>query len=177
MGAQSFIMMYMAGEAWQYGKRKISAMTNEEFNKLSPLQLLKEQQSTLKEAIPSIEQSMKDMTPMVQTITAEMIKAIPEIATGLVTGIEEASGTSTSSGTLGVSAVGEAQIGIASDNVNALVEVFTWLGQALAAGLSNEGIIAAPGTIAAATEVSSTNETALIATIEAEQEALALLEK
>lgn len=79
MGAQSFIMMYMAGEAWQYGKRKISAMTNEEFNKLTPIELLKNQQSTLKEAIPSMEKSMEDMTPMFKTITAEMLKAIPPV--------------------------------------------------------------------------------------------------
>ncbi len=87
MGAQSFIMMYMAGEAWQYGKRKISAMTNEEFNKLTPIELLKQQQSTLKEAIPSMEQSLKDMQPMIATVAEEMIKAIPVITKGIGEGI------------------------------------------------------------------------------------------
>ncbi len=87
MGAQSFIMMYMAGEAWQYGKRKISAMTNEEFNKLTPIELLKQQQSTLKEAIPSMEKSMKDMQPMIKTIAAEMLAAIPQITAGIGQGI------------------------------------------------------------------------------------------
>ncbi len=89
MGAQSFIMMYMAGEAWQYGKRKISAMTNAEFNELTPLELLKQQQSTLKEAIPSMQASMKDMQPLVKTIAAEMLKAIPEIIKGLGQGAQE----------------------------------------------------------------------------------------
>ncbi len=40
MPIQSYLMMYFAGSGWQYGKRKISAMSNEEFNKLTPEQLL-----------------------------------------------------------------------------------------------------------------------------------------
>ncbi len=36
MGAQSLVLGKAFGEGFQYGKRKISAMTNEEFNKLTP---------------------------------------------------------------------------------------------------------------------------------------------
>ncbi len=127
MGAQSFIMMYMAGEAWQYGKRKISAMTNEEFNKLTPVELLKQQQSTLKEAIPSMNQSMQDMKPMIQTVAKEMVAALPEIAKGLGAGVSEIinpTATQTSSGTLGFSAVGTTQIGIAASGAQSIAEVF-----------------------------------------------------
>ncbi len=68
MGAQSFIMMYQAGEGWQYGKRKISAMSNEEFNKLTPQMVLEKQAIVLRQALPTIQKSMNDMTPMIATI-------------------------------------------------------------------------------------------------------------
>ncbi len=85
MAAQSFVMMMQAGEGWQYGKRKQSAMTNEEFNKQSPQSIMQRQMSELKRAIPTIEQSMNNMTPMIRTIVtqygdfmAEIVKATPD---------------------------------------------------------------------------------------------------
>ncbi len=90
MGAQSFIMMYQAGEGWQYGKRKISAMSNEEFNKLTPNMVLEKQAIVLRQALPTIQKSMDDMTPMISTIIAqygdfirEAIKALPELAANI----------------------------------------------------------------------------------------------
>ncbi len=92
MGSQSFIMMYEAGAAWQYGKRRISAMSNEEFNKLTPLKLLEEHTALLRSAIPTIQKSMEDMSPLVRTIMvqfgeyiAEAVKAFPE-ALGAIAG-------------------------------------------------------------------------------------------
>ncbi len=79
MGAQSFIMMFQAGEGWQYGKRRISAMSNEDFNKLTPERLLQNQSVTLKSSIRTIEQSMNAMTPMVGTIVAQYGDFIKEI--------------------------------------------------------------------------------------------------
>ncbi len=86
MGAQSFIMMYQAGEGWQYGKRKISAMSNEEFNKLTPEIVMEKQAVVLRNALPTIEKSMNDMTPMIRTIIAqygdflrEAIATIPQL--------------------------------------------------------------------------------------------------
>ncbi len=85
MGAQSFIMMYQAGEGWQYGKRKISAMSNEEFNALTPQIVMEKQAVVLRSALSTIEKSMNDMTPMVGSIIKqygdfirEIIAAIPE---------------------------------------------------------------------------------------------------
>ncbi len=111
MGAQSFIMMYQAGEGWQYGKRKISAMSNEEFNKLTPEIVLEKQAIVLRNALPTIQRSMNDMTPMIQTIIAqygdfirEMIKALPEaignIFEGGITGVG-LSGKGSVSGSIG----------------------------------------------------------------------------
>ncbi len=79
MGAQSFIMMFQAGEGWQYGKRRISAMSNEDFNKLTPERLLENQAATLRKALPTIERSMNAMTPMIATIVAQYGDFIKEV--------------------------------------------------------------------------------------------------
>ncbi len=79
MGAQSFIMMYQAGEGWQYGKRKISAMSNEEFNKLTPELVLEKQAVVLQNALGTIEKSMNSMTPMIGTIVEQYGDFIREI--------------------------------------------------------------------------------------------------
>ncbi len=68
MGAQSYLMMYMAGAGWQYGKRKISAMSNETFNPLTVTSLYKQMTTELKESIPTIEKSMNDMTDLLAPI-------------------------------------------------------------------------------------------------------------
>ncbi len=93
LGAQSFIMMYQAGEGWQYGKRRISALSNEEFNKLTPQSLMERQAMELKGAIPIIERSMNNMTRMIPMIIGqygdfirEAIKAMPTLVQNVVGG-------------------------------------------------------------------------------------------
>ncbi len=73
MGAQSAVMMKMAGENWQYGKRRISAMSNEDFNALTPLGLYQLETAELQQIIPSITSSLESMTPLTATIVTEMI--------------------------------------------------------------------------------------------------------
>ncbi len=79
MGAQSFVMMFQAGEGWQYGKRRISAMSNEDFNKLTPERLLQNQAATLRSSLSTIEKSMNDMTPMIETIIRQYGDFLKEI--------------------------------------------------------------------------------------------------
>ncbi len=79
MGAQSFIMMYQAGEGWQYGKRKQSAMSNEDFNKQTPLSIMQNQAFVLRSARGTIEKSMNDMTPMISTIVSQYGDFVKEI--------------------------------------------------------------------------------------------------
>ncbi len=95
MGTQSFIMMYQAGEGWQYGKRKQSALSNEEFNKQTPLSIMNRQRQELINALPSIKDSMNAMTPLINTIVtqygdflAEIIKATPEAIKNATGGLE-----------------------------------------------------------------------------------------
>ena len=65
--------MKMAGEQWQYGKRRIAAMSNEDFNKLTPQKLINIETKELRAMIPTIQQSMKDMSVLTPTIVQEMI--------------------------------------------------------------------------------------------------------
>ncbi len=109
MGAQSFIMMFQAGEGWQYGKRRISAMSNEEFNELTPELVLEKQAVVLKNSLATIEQSMNNMTPMVGTIVkqygdfiAQVINNLPEAAKNAFGGINiSLFGAGSGSGKLG----------------------------------------------------------------------------
>jgi len=73
MGAQSLVIGKMFGEGFQYGKRKISAMPNEEFNKLSFEDLMSNARNEIKASIPTMQQAMNDMQPMVATVVHEFI--------------------------------------------------------------------------------------------------------
>jgi len=68
MPIQSYLMMYFAGSGWQYGKRKISAMSNEQFNKLTSEELLKQHSIELKDMLPTLEKSLNDVTPLVEIL-------------------------------------------------------------------------------------------------------------
>lgn len=87
MALQSYFMMLLAGEAWQLGKRKISAMSNEDFNDMDIQEHLESLITRMEKSIPSIEKSIASFTPLAQTLTAEMIKTLPEIAKGVGEGI------------------------------------------------------------------------------------------
>ncbi len=84
MPIQSYLMMYFAGSGWQYGKRRISAMSNEQFNKLTPEELLKQHSIELKNMLPTLEKSLNDVTPLVRILIEqygdfirEALKAMP----------------------------------------------------------------------------------------------------
>ncbi len=100
MAAQSFVMMMQAGEGWQYGKRKQSAMTNEEFNKQTPLSIMQRQMSELKQAIPTIEESMNAMTPMIRTIVIQYGEFMKEIIRALPEALKAAQGGQTLTGNI-----------------------------------------------------------------------------
>ncbi len=80
MGAQSLVIGKMFGEGFQYGKRKISAMSNDEFNKLTFEDMMSNARTELKASIPTINASLQDMDEMVEVVVNEFLKYI-----GLVT--------------------------------------------------------------------------------------------
>ncbi len=68
MPIQSYLMMYFAGAGWQIGKRKISAIPNEEFNKMSANDLLQGFTADLRGSIPTLESSLKDISPLISVL-------------------------------------------------------------------------------------------------------------
>ncbi len=87
MGIQSAVMAKQFGENFQYGKRRISAMSNEEFNALSWEQLMKNNADAVQSLIPTMEKTLQDMRPLVETILrefAQMMKQLIALAPELV---------------------------------------------------------------------------------------------
>ncbi len=87
MPIQSYLMMYFAGAGWQIGKRKMSAIPNTEFNKMSINDLLKGFTADLRETIPTLIKSMNDVTPLIEVLikqygdfVKEAIAALPQAA-------------------------------------------------------------------------------------------------
>ncbi len=93
MAAQSFAMGHAFGTSFQYGKRKISSMTNEEFNALSATDLHGELQADIRAMIPNMNQSFKTMeqfqidiiNSMVNTLKIAAQQFFEWITTGKVT--------------------------------------------------------------------------------------------
>ncbi len=93
MGAQSLVIGKMFGEGFQYGKRKISAMTNEEFNKLTFEDMMSNARIELRNSIPTMNAALQDMKPMVDIVVREFLQYINEVSKTLqavtVTGLEQ----------------------------------------------------------------------------------------
>ncbi len=96
MTAQSAAMAQAFGTFYQYGKRKISAMTNEEFNKETPQHLFEELTADISGMIPNMKTSFADMNDLQNTIIREISAIIPqlpkEITAGLAQGTADAGG-------------------------------------------------------------------------------------
>ncbi len=94
MGAQSLVIGKMFGEGFQYGKRKISAMPNEEFNALTFKDMMSNARDEMKASIPTMQAALQDMQPMVETVVREftnylslVIKEAPQASDQIVNDI------------------------------------------------------------------------------------------
>ncbi len=99
MGAQSLVIGKMFGEGFQYGKRKISAMPNEEFNKLTFEAMMSNARSEMQASIPTMQKALQDMKPMVETVVHEftnylslVISEAPKQAEQVLESLKDASG-------------------------------------------------------------------------------------
>ncbi len=92
MGAQSAVMMKMAGEQWQFGKRRISAMSNEDFNKLTSLKLYEIETSELRQMIPTMKKSFDDMTALNPVIVNAMIQMAKDFVQSLLNAAQSGDG-------------------------------------------------------------------------------------
>lgn len=86
MTAQSLMMMLGAGRAWQYGKRDISAKSNEEFNKYTPQDMIEETFADIREMIPTLKENMEDMKELQRFIITEMVSYIRTLPEDIVAG-------------------------------------------------------------------------------------------
>ncbi len=76
MGIQSAVMAKSFGENFQFGKRRISAMSNEEFNKLTPLKILEQNTRELKSMIPEMEKSVQEMRTFQTFLIREFLRTL-----------------------------------------------------------------------------------------------------
>ncbi len=93
MAGQSMIMGDAFGKAYQYGKRKISSMSNEDFNKMDANTLGRELQEDYSAIIPHLKVAVhesRDFQSLVIQELAEIIKSLPkEILSALGTGSDQ----------------------------------------------------------------------------------------
>ncbi len=89
MAYQSIVMGDAFGRGFQFGKRKISAMSNEEFNKLDIVKMFQEINSDYHRMIPTVEESMEKSMDLQVTIVTELLKIIPSLIDALVKGTGE----------------------------------------------------------------------------------------
>ncbi len=73
MFMQSVMMGYGFGTGFQYSKRKISAMSNEEFNATTIANETQKMFASYKLIIPDLEQSIRDSKDLQKTVLTEMI--------------------------------------------------------------------------------------------------------
>ncbi len=73
MATQSIVMGEAFGKGFQYGKRKISAMDNETFNKTELSQLISETFKAYHDAIPSLKESINQSTDLQNYIVSKLI--------------------------------------------------------------------------------------------------------
>ncbi len=86
MAAQSAAMALAFGTNFQYGKRKISSMSNEEFNALTPEILTKNLTADIGKMIPHVQQSMQEMSSLQGFIIRELIEEIKKLPENIIAG-------------------------------------------------------------------------------------------
>ncbi len=87
MAAQSMIMGDSFGKAYQYGKRKISAMSNEEFNKLDTKQLGQEILTDYRNIIPSVSQAIEESNKFQSLIVNQLAQILRDLPADLIGGV------------------------------------------------------------------------------------------
>ncbi len=79
MAYQSLVMGDAFGRAFQFGKRKISAMSNEQFNALNITQMFEQISNEYTRMIPTVEKAMQQSLELQVTIVKELLKTLPAI--------------------------------------------------------------------------------------------------
>ncbi len=83
MGIQSAVMAKQFGENFQYGKRRISAMDNDEFNKLTPKILMSNANRELTEMMPEMKESIIQMQEFQIFLVKEFLNMIQNFVSSM----------------------------------------------------------------------------------------------
>ncbi len=83
MGIQSAVMAKQFGENFQYGKRRISAMDNDEFNKLTPKILMSNANRELTDMMPEMKESIIQMQEFQIFLVKEFLNMIQNFVSSM----------------------------------------------------------------------------------------------
>ncbi len=84
MATQSLVMGESFGKAFQFGKRKISAMSNEEFNKLNIEDVASEMFKAYDKITPKLQESMEKSQELQEFIVKQMLLMVPKLIESLL---------------------------------------------------------------------------------------------
>ncbi len=98
MATQSLVMGEAFGKGFQYGKRRISAMSNEEFNKLTVQEMGSDMYKSYEHIIPDLKVSINQSTELQNFIVAKLLDMPRELASAFVGGLTGKSTTATAVG-------------------------------------------------------------------------------
>jgi len=88
MAAQSFAMGEAFGKGFQSGKRRVSSMTNEQFNSKTQAQLFEETTADISAMIPSMKKQMSEFTLLQSDIIKELIGYIKKLPGDIAEGLD-----------------------------------------------------------------------------------------
>ncbi len=84
MAYQSLAMGEAFGSGFQYGKRRISAMANEDFNRMSFVDMAKDVHANIEKGIPTLTASMTRFTTLQTTVIEELISYVKLLGPALL---------------------------------------------------------------------------------------------
>lgn len=84
MAAQSMVMGDAFGRGYQMGKRRISSMSNEQFNAYTHTQLMIDLHQDIQAAIPTMKQGLSNMDEYTQFVINKLLNILPQMTKGLI---------------------------------------------------------------------------------------------
>ncbi len=95
MAGQSMVMGEAFGKSYQYGKRKISAMSNEEFNALTPQQLGKDLVADYLQLLPSLKEAVGKSSEFQSFVIQELAEIVKNLPADIYQGLTQGQPTTT----------------------------------------------------------------------------------
>ncbi len=117
MAGQSFAMGEAFGKGFQYGKRRISAMTNEQFNAMSAKDHFEETTADISAMIPSMKSQMNNFSTLQTDIIKTLIEQLKDAGIQIGEAVASGAGEVFAEGPAGGTAVAQSSL----DNLRSIV--------------------------------------------------------